>query len=447
MKTEYLIIGGDAAGLSAAVQIKRQKPKASIQVINKGRIISYSACGMPYVLAGDIPSSEKLIHFTPETFKEKRGVSVAVGQEAVDLLPEESTVVVKDLEKNKTVRMKYEKLLIATGAEPIRLPFLENGTEGIFTFSNIEDLREVDKFLLKRQPRKIAIIGAGNIGLELAEAFYRKGKDVDLFDILEEPAALWPVMVRKAVLEKIREKGIRFHGKTAVREVLRKGDSFQLKTDEGEFETDVIFSVVGTRPSTIFCGNKLEKMKNGALLIDRQGKTSLPGIYAAGDCASVFHRILEKNVYFPLGSTANKMGRIAGMNMAGKDIAFPGIVGTQILKFFELSLAKAGLTEKEAAEEGMSVESFSALRKDKAGYFPGAEKTTAKIVVEKRSGRVLGAEAVTGGNAAQFIDPAAVTIHGRMIVRDLAWMDFAYAPPFAPVWNALISAALKSLKI
>lgn len=447
MKAEYLIIGGDAAGLSAAVQIRRQNPGADIRVIDRTRIISYAACGMPYVLAGDIDSSEKLIHFTPQSFEKKRGIPVSVGREAVDFLPEERAVVVKDLDSSKSYAVNYGKLLIATGAEPVRLPFLNDESEGIYTFHRIEDLRKVQDFLKKRKPKKTAVLGAGNIGLELCEAFVRQGMEVHLFDILEEPAALWPPMIRKAVFRKLEEKGIHFHGGAAVRNVFKKEDVFILKTEDNDFSADVIFAVVGMRPAASFCGEKLKKMKNGAVLIDKRGRTSVPDVYAAGDCSSVFHRVLEKDVYFPLGSTANKMGRIAGLNMAGEDIVFPGIVGTQILKFFELSLAKTGLSEKEAEEEGIQAETFSAMRKDKAGYFPGAEKAEVKIIVEKNTGRVLGAQAVTEGNAARFIDPAAVAVHGRMNVRDLAWMDFAYAPPFAPVWNALISAAAKGLKM
>jgi NADPH-dependent 2,4-dienoyl-CoA reductase/sulfur reductase-like enzyme len=209
-------------------------------------------------------------------------------------------------------------------------------------------------------------------------------------------------------------------------------------------EADVVFSVIGIQPATGFCGNKLKKVENGALVTDRRGQTSDKDIYAAGDCTVAYHRILKRNVYFPLGTTANRMGRIAGLNMAGRNIRFPGIVGTQIFKFFELSLAKTGLNLKDIEKEGYEADAFSADRLDKAGYFPGALKASVEIVCERGSGRILGASTVCEGNAAQFIDPAAVAVFCGMSVKDLGWFDAAYTPPYAPVWNALISAALKA---
>ena len=181
-------------------------------------------------------------------------------------------------------------------------------------------------------------------------------------------------------------------------------------------------------------------------MTDRTGKTSNEDIYAAGDCATVYHRILDKQVYFPLGGTANKMGRVAGLNMAGEKIYYPGIVGTQIFKFFELSLAKTGLSREEAEENGRIPREYSALRKDKAGYYPGAVLVKVKLMIDEHTEEVIGASTVCEGNAAQYIDAAAVAIFNRMMVQDLGFFDSAYAPPYAPVWNALVSAALKAAK-
>ena len=204
---------------------------------------------------------------------------------------------------------------------------------------------------------------------------------------------------------------------------------------------------MGIGPATGFCGDKLHKMENGALIVDRHGRTSNPDIFAAGDYTLVYHKILEKNVYFPLGSLANKMGRIAGLNMVEKTISFPGIVGTQIFKFFKLSLAKTGLSLEEAEKHGIKVETFSAQRLDKAGYYPGAGKVNVEIVMDKDTSILIGASTICEGNAAQFIYPAALAVSTGTKVRDIAWFDAAYAPPYAPVWNVLISAALKATNI
>ncbi len=444
---DFLIIGADAAGLSAAVQIKRRLPGTEIKVINKGRIISYGACGIPYVISGDISGSQKLVHFTPESFEKERGVPVHILQEAVDVFPQEHMVEIRDLNTGETYREAYGKLLIGTGARPVRLPFIDYALEGVFNLHTIEDLDRVLLFLEEEKPREAAIIGAGNVGLELAEALSHKGIRVRIFDIAPEPAFQWPPLIRRAVAGKIKEKGIDFLGGIAIRSLERRNGRLSLGTDDAAaYEADVVFSVVGTVPATEFCRDKLNAKKNGALFADRRGQTCDPDIYAAGDCASVYHRLLDRNVYFPLGSTANKMGRIAGINMAGGDILFPGIVGTQILKFFELSLAKTGLSQEEAEKEGFRARRFSAARPDKAAYFPGAAPAKVEVVCEEDSGVILGAAAVSETNAVQFIDAAAVAVFVGMGIEDLGWFDSAYAPPFAPVWNALISAALKSSK-
>jgi CoA-dependent NAD(P)H sulfur oxidoreductase len=441
--SDFFIIGADAAGLSAAVQIKREKSDASLKVINKGKIISYAACGIPYVISGDIEAPEKLMHFTPETFEKKRGILVETQKEATDIFPEEKSVEIKDLKSGRIYKEKYKKLLIATGAVPNRLPFIDYDEQGIFSLNNLEDLKDILQYIKDFKPKRAAVIGAGNIGLELAEGLVSRGIEIHIFEIFPEPAMNWSPLVRDAVKKKITEKKIKFSGDTSVKEVLKTKKGFTVKTEDESYEFDMVFSVVGTKPATEFCSDKLEKLDNGALIINRKGNTSEKDIYSAGDCASIYHRILDRNVYFPLGSTANRMGRVVGLNMSGKDILFPGIVGTQIFKFFELSLANTGLGREEADKEGIQTEESSAVRMDKAGYYPGAKKSEVRIVYDKSSGRIWGASAVSESNAAQLIDPIAVAVFAGLSVEELGWFDAAYTPPFAPVWNAWISASLK----
>jgi len=444
---DYLIIGADAAGLSAAVQIKRKKPQASLRVINKGPIISYGACGIPYVLSGDIESPDKLIHFTPESFEHKRGVAVEINMEAVALLPEEHIVQIKNVLTGEITSEEYGKLLIGTGAVPTRLPFLDYEMEGIFNLHTIEDLQRIIDYIHAKSPERAAVIGAGNIGLELAEALDKLGLDIHIFEVKDTPVAHWPPLIQKAAQNKIREKGIRFSAETAVESVTKKGSVLKITAGGKDYETDILFSVVGTRPATDFCRDKLETLDNGAICVDDKGFTSDQDIYAAGDCATVYHKVLGRCVYWPLGSAANKMGRIAGFNMTGQDIAFPGIVGTQIFKFFELSLARTGLSPEEAKKEGIEVDIVSASRPDKASYYPGVVDADVELIIDTSAGRLIGANVVCEGNAAMTIDTAAAAIYSGMTVRDLAWFDSAYSPPYAPVWNALISAAFNALNI
>ncbi len=444
---DYFIVGADAAGLSAAVQIKRLRPKGSVRIINKGKFISYAACGIPYVISGDIASFQKLIHFTPESFEKARGVGVDVLMEAVNLQPEEHAIDIRCLQTGESAREHYKKLLVATGAAPRPLPFLNYGEDGIFNVHTIEDLTRIIDFLERKKPTRAAIIGAGNVGLELSEALMRREIKVFLFEVFPEPAMTWPLLIRRAVLRKIQEKRIEFYPATAIRQVSRSGQSFVLEAGGVRIEAEAIFSVTGTAPATDFCRGRLAVEKNGSIRADRRGRTSDPDIYAAGDCATVYHRVLGQDVYFPLGSTANKMGRIAGINMAGGEAVFPGIVGTQILKFFDLSVARTGLSLEDAERAGISARVYSARRPDKAGYFPGASPAEVEVICEEKTGRIIGAAAISLGNAAQFIDPAAVAVFSGMDVADLGWFDSAYAPPFAPVWNALISAALKANQV
>ena len=441
---DFLILGADAAGLSAAIQIRRRLPQASIQVTSKGKYISYGACGIPYVISGDIADPLKLIHFTPESFEKSWGVPVKTGHEAVDIFPDEREVEIKNLSSGEIYRETYGKLLLATGAQARSLPFIDTGLEGVFKLHTIEDLEQVKAYLDKMKPRRAGIIGAGNIGLELSEALRRRGMEVLLFDVFPEAAMQWPPLVRKAVAAKIKEKEIRFFGSTSIQSLRPAQKGYVLETDGQSFEVDMVFVLVGMAPSTGFCRDKLNSKKNGAFVTDRRGRTSNSFIYAAGDCAAVYHLVLDRNVYFPSGSTANKMGRIAGLNMAGGDMQFPGIVGTQILKFFELSLARTGLNISMAEKEGHTVRSYSASRMNKAGYYPGATPAKVELLCEESTGTILGAAAVSESNAAQFIDAAAVAVQMGMDIQELGWFDAAYAPPFAPVWNALISAALKA---
>ena len=444
---DFLIIGADAAGLSAAVQIRRKRTQAGLKVINKGRTISYGACGIPYVISGDVAAPDKLIHYTPETMEKERGIKVEILREAVGIDPEAKYVEVKNLETGEVNRETYGRLLIATGATPRRLPFLDYAAEGVFHLHDMDDLGRILAFMNEKRPRTAAVIGAGNIGLELAEALRARDMNVVMIDILETPIATWPSLVREAVLREMRSRGVRFAGGAKIEETVRRGSGFALRSNKGDFEADVIFSVVGVRPAVEFCGGKIKALENGALLTDAFCRTSAADVYAAGDCAAVHHRILDRPVWMPLGSTANKAGRVAGINMAGGSVAYPGIVGTQVFKYFGLSLARTGVDAEEAAAAGLDAFTVSSAARDKPGYYPGAGTVEIEIVCEKESGRLLGAAVVSPDNAVIIIDAAAVAITAGMTIRDLAWLDAAYTPPFAPVWNALSLAALKALRL
>lgn len=455
---DYLVIGGDAAGLSAVTQIRSLTPSGdeapSVAVLEKGQIISYGACGLPYAISGAIDDFDKLVHFTPEAFSRKFQCSVFPGQEAVAVRPEEHQVLVRptDQPDSQPRAIGFGKLMIATGAVPTRLPAVPYQKKGekphpekgrIFELKSVPDGQYIQRQVRGLKMRDVTIAGAGYIGLEMAEALAEmpEVEKITILDLAPRPVIRMPEKLGKQVEKVLKQNEIEFLPNTGLERVEIKEDGSGLVVNGRP--TDGLLVAVGIRPATDFLGDSGLRLEKGAVVVDPFGQTSHPDIFSGGDCAQVYHRLLERNTYFPLGSTANKQGRIAGMNMAGTRIPLPGILGTQVFKLFDQVFAVTGLSTEEAREKGYSPVVVGAGRNSRAGYYPGGAKAEAYLVVDENSHRILGGYLSGPPESSAMIDTIAALAQTGSSALEIAWFDAAYAPPVAPVWNALVSAAGK----
>lgn len=444
---DFVIIGGDAAGLSAAVQIRTHLKNANICILEKSNIISYGACGLPYVIQGIIPELKNLIHFSPDQFKTTYKCELITEAEATGISHKDNTVLYN--EKGASKSIKYNKLLIATGARPVRLPIFNYESPRVFELKTIHDADRLLNKLNELNTAHITIIGAGYIGLELAEALTAKGKQITIIDLAPRPVERMPEKVSKAAAKILVNKKIEFLPNTYIKEVKEHSGSMELFHGDTSLHTNAVVVAVGIKPATEFLQDSFKNQGNflnlekGVISVNSFCKTTADNIYAAGDCASVNHILLNKNVYLPLGSTANKQGRIAGLNMAGVLTEFPGIIGTRIFKFFESVFAATGLSVEEANSIGLKPTIVNAQRNSKAGYYPGGDMVDVNLVIDEDSGIILGGFLIGPLESAGIIDTIGVMAQMKMKASDAGWFDSAYAPPFAPVWNAYISAAGK----
>lgn len=438
---KYVIIGGDAAGMSAAMEIVRNDKEAEITTLEKGEIYSYGQCGLPYVIDGRISSTDKVIVRSVETFREKYGIDARTGYEvtAVDL--EKKVVSGKNVHSNEQFEIPYDKLLIATGSLPI-LPDWEGVTlAGIHVLKTIPNMESILADL-KGDVDQVTIIGGGNIGLETAEAFTMLGKKVRLIQRGEQLAKTFDPDMADYIHEEAKKQGVElilgedveaFFGKERVEEV---------KTNKGTYPTDFVLIAAGVKPATAFLKDTgIVRSDNGAIVVNPYMETNVPDIYAAGDCVLHFHFVKQKNDYIPLGTTANKQGRIAGRNMAGIPETFKGVAGTSILKFFDLALGRTGLSEKDARKLGIPYESSTLEARDIAGYYPGKKTLYVKLIYRKDSGQLLGGQVIGGNGVDKRIDVLATALYNRMTLKDLLDLDLSYSPPFNGAWDPLQQVA------
>jgi NADPH-dependent 2,4-dienoyl-CoA reductase/sulfur reductase-like enzyme len=441
MGNRLLVIGGVAAGMSAAAKAKRTDRNLEVVVYEKGSYISYAACGMPYFIAGDVPDYRELIVRTPEQMG-KQGVEVHVGHEVTTIDPDTRTITIRDLAQNRGFQDRYDRLVIATGAlaaEP-RLPGLD--LAGIFELRPLESGLAVKRFLSERHPAKAVVVGGGYVGVEMAETFRRLGLEVTM--VIRSGQVLRASLdgdLRQVVHAELARQGVEivhgvplgFEGNGRVRTVV---------TTAGRCPCDVAMVGIGARPNVELARRAGVALgPTGAIATDGAMRTNLPGVYAAGDCCEALHLVTGQPAYIPLGSTANKQGRTAGENAAGGQDTFGGIVGTMIVRCFDLGVASTGLTADGARALGYDVQETKIRAKDLSHYFPGAADMDVKLVVDGNSQRLLGGQVVGPQRGVKRIDVLATALHGRLTVTDLQRLDLAYAPPFAPVWDPVLVAA------
>ncbi len=440
-----VIIGGVAAGMSAASRARRVNPQMEVVVLEKGDYVSYGTCGLAYLVSGVVPQPDALIVYTPEHLRAKRGIDVRTRHEAVEITPGKKQVEVRSSEG--ATALKYDKLIITAGAAPAEtIPGADRA--GVFTCNDLAGALALRDFIVERRPKRGVVIGGSYIGLEVAEALRVRGLEVavlersdSLLEGLEPDIAFW-------VNERLGKHGVRAILNSAVSSI-EPGLEGSLQVVHGprqERTADVVVLATGVRPRAETAASAgVELGPTGGIRTDDRQQTNLPSIYAAGDCVETTHRVTGGPTYAPLGTTANKQGRVAGENAAGGHAMFPGVVGTLVTKVFELEVAKTGLNQAEARAAGFSAESVAVESRSRAKYL-GGQPLRATLVVDRESGRLLGGQLAGEEGAARRIDIVATALAARMTLADFVHLDLGYAPPYGPVYDPLLIAAWEALK-
>jgi len=446
-KDRIVIIGGDAAGMSAAAKIRRAQPGRNILVLERTAFTSYSACGMPYFLGGLLDDFEQLIARSPETFREKYEIDVRTGHEVIAVDPSSQRVTIRD-SHDREIREPYDQLLIATGARPSCPAVANADAAGIFGLSTLASGLRVHEFMSANQPKSAVVVGGGYIGLEMAEALIRQGLDVSLVQRSAEVMGTLDPDMGKLVSQALRDIGVTLYLEEQLESFEEKdGTVTAVVTSRRTLPADLVILGMGVRPNAELAANADIRLgAKGAIEVDSRMRTSTENIWAAGDCAATVHRLTGQPVYIALGTVANKQGVVAGTNLSGGDARFPGVVGTAVSKICAVEVARTGLQEKELQNLDINYATATIKAKTRAGYFPGAGPITVKMIAERISGRLLGAQIVGMEGAAKRIDIVATALTAGMTVMDLIDLDLSYAPPFSPVWDPVQTAARKLVK-
>jgi NADPH-dependent 2,4-dienoyl-CoA reductase/sulfur reductase-like enzyme len=439
---KILIIGGNAAGLTAASRAKRVDPRLNVTVLEKGPHISYSTCGIPYYLAKMVKADE-LVSYTPESFEKERGIKVHNNTRVDEISPSRKRVACTRTDTGERGEFSYDRLLIATGVKP-KLPDIPGtNLKNVFSIIDLQDAIRINEALPKAT--RIAIIGGGYVGLEMAEALQVLGKTVHLY---ERESHVLPGM--DADMAQIIEYELqRFHVRVSIgAKILALVGSdghvsgVKAASGLGIDPAEMVLLDTGVEPNVELAREAgIQTGVTGAISVDACMETNLPGIFAAGNCAETFCVIRKRPVLHYIGTVAAKQGRVAGDNMAARRTKFQGAIGTTVVKVFDLAVARTGLCSEDAVAESMPVVSARVEAWDRAAYYPTARKIWVKLIAEHESRKLIGAQVVGYGDASKRIDVAATAITAGMRVDELAQLDLAYSPPYGNLWDPLLVAA------
>lgn len=436
---DIIILGGVAAGMSAAAKAKRVAPDARVAVYTEEKDIAYAGCGLPYY-AGGLMERDTLFARTAEQF-ERDGVSVNLGCRAAAIHPGEKTVdIVFGGGEQKPV--PYGKLVIATGARPIVPPIPGVDLPCVHRLKQVGDADGIRSVLQSGRVKKAVVVGGGFVAAEMVETFAAYGVKAAIVEMAPQILGILDEDMARIVQSHLREKGVELHLGEGVTAIEQRGEGCTVVTQNLRLDADMAVLAIGLAPNTELaaaCGIELT-VKN-AIRVNGRMETSLPDIYAAGDCAAARHLLTGKDVYIPLGSTANKQGRTAGANAAGAEESFEGVIGTSIFRTLDMEVARTGLSAREAAALGYNAWDSTVTTSTLVSGFPGAGKMTVKLVLETGTNRLLGGQVVGAAHSAKRIDTLAALIQMGGTLGDLARLDLAYAPPFSEVWDAFLIAA------
>jgi NADPH-dependent 2,4-dienoyl-CoA reductase/sulfur reductase-like enzyme len=439
MTMRLLIVGGSDAGISAALRARELDPNAEITVLLADDFPNYSICGLPFYLSGEAPDWKSLAHRT-----QFDGITVCRGQEANHINISEKTVSATERGR-KVITHGYEKLVIATGASPVTPPIAGLDLPGVFPLHTMKDSFAMNEFIASARPRRAVIVGAGYIGLEMADALTHRGIEVTVAS--RTPSVLPTVEpnLGEAVAAELERNHVIVRTDVEAHAVSRAGDHLHVSGSAGfEQDCEMVLIAVGVKPNTrLGLEAGIQTGTKGALQVNRRMETAIPDIYAAGDCVETWHRLLHRYTYLPLGTTAHKQGRCAGENAVGGHRDFAGSMGTQVVKIFDLVVARAGLRQDEAVREGYSAYTTETTSFDHKAYYPGAKQLRIRVTGDGQTGRLLGAQVLGsfGAEISKRVDIFATALFHGMAVEELGDLDLSYTPPLSSPWDPVQMAA------
>jgi len=447
-RLRVVVVGGVTAGPKAAAKIFRLVPDADITIVEKGSVMAYGGCGLPYYVSGVVRDQKSLISSPagvvrdPVFFRQVMNVHVLNQTEALEVDRNAKAVRVRDAVTGREWRLPYDKLLLATGSSPFLPPGLKTELKNVFTLHGVRDAEGIKTALADEMARDVVIVGGGLIGIEITEALVQKGARVTILEARPQILSVLDPDMARLVQRHMEAHGVRILTQAAARALEGKGKVSAVVTDAGPVPADLVILACGIRPNTELAVQAgLAIGATGAIAVNQYLQTSDPDIYAAGDCATALHRVTGKPYYLPLGSTASKQGRVAAVNICGGQEVFEGVVGTCICKVFDYTVARTGLGEAEARQHGFAVATALAAGPDREHFMPTARSLLLKLIVDRASRRLLGAQAVGPGAGDKRVDVAAMAIMAGLTVDRLAQADLCYAPSYAPAMDNIITAA------
>lgn len=450
-RERLVVIGGDAAGMSAASQARRLKSADELEIVafERGHFTSFSACGIPYWVGGDVTDRDRLIARTAEEHR-ARDIDLRMRTEVTEIDVAGSRVRARDVDSGAESWTSYDKLVIATGARPIRPDMPGADAPGVHGVQTLDDGQALIDTLARTRGRRAVVVGAGYIGVEMAEALINRGYEVTVVNRGSEPMSTLDADMGRLVHEAMEGLGITMVNDTEVTKILT-GDDGRVRavaTEDAEYPADVVVLGIGVRPETTLArAAGLPLGDHGGLLTDLAMRVrGHENIWAGGDCVEVLDLVSGRERHIPLGTHANKHGQVIGTNAADGYATFPGVVGTAVSKVCDLEIARTGLREKDARRAGLKYVMATIESTSRAGYYPDAATMTVKMLAERRTGRLLGVQIVGREGAGKRVDIAAVALTAGMTVEQMTSLDLGYAPPFSPVWDPVLVAARKAAK-
>ncbi len=448
-RRRILVVGGLAAGPSAAAKAARTNPQAEVIMFEASETISYGICETPYAISGVVPDESKLVSFTPQRLQEEKGVSVKILHRVEKIQPTKKIIHVRDLKNQTTSEFEYDKLILATGAKPNRLNIKGEDARNIFHLHSREDALGIMNYIKHEKPKTAVIIGAGYVGMEMCEALKVKGMDVTVLHRHALPMSAMEEEASRLILQELEKNGIQFVPNVKI-EGLQVGKDQRAKfvfTNQGAFEADIVITAIGVTPNVELAKSARVRVGTfGGIITDERQQTNVEGIYAAGDCCEVKSLVSGKQMYVPLATLASRAAWVAGENAAGGRATFKGAIRAVALKLFDARIATVGMNSTEAKAARFSVFKETVTTNSRVAVMPGNSKIHLTYVIDQKSKRLLGANIIGCEGAVMRANTLGIAIQHHMTLDEISRFDMIYAPPFAPLWDPILVAANSAKK-